>query len=139
MSASRREPTDDHDILGHRAFALAREGKTQAALDELGRGWDATSPTPDAYGLDVARIHLLAGHPDDALATLALDSRSMGQSARNEAVSLVVLCVRRDRRLFRRGLSLALRLSSLPGSLLVPLRFGSAWLQSALGPATPGP
>ncbi len=132
---------------GHRAraFALALGGRTGEALEELNIGWTEEWPTPDAYGLDVARIHFLAGSPAQALTALSLDSRSIERSQMEDVVTLVMICVWCDRRLWRRGLALALANSQGLDRLLVPARILNAWIHGVDGaepvaqPATPAP
>lgn len=130
---------------GHRAlaFALALDDRTGEALEELNTGWTEEWPTPDAYGIDVARIHFLAGSPSQSLTALALDSRSIERAQVEDVVTLVMICVWCDRRLWRRGLALALANSRGLDRLLVPARILNAWIHGAEGapvpqPATPG-
>jgi hypothetical protein len=132
---------------GHRAraFALALEKRESEALEELNAGWADEWPTADAYGLDVARVHFLAGHPDTALIALALDARSIERAQLDDVVTLVVACVRCERRLWKRGLSLALANSRGTSRLRVTARILDAWLRGDRGPgsvpqpATPAP
>ena len=131
---------------GHRAlaFALALDGRTGEALEELNTGWTEEWPTPDAYGIDVARIHILAGTPAQALTALSLDSRSIERSQIDDVVTLVIICVWCDRRLWRRALPLALANSRGFDRLLVPARIVNAWIRGVDGsrvvpqPVTPG-
>lgn len=140
-----REPSSV-EYEGHRAraFALALERRTGEALEELNAGWTEEWPTAEAYGLDVARIHFLAGHPNQALTALALDARTVERSQLEDVVTFVMICVWCDRRLWRRGLGLALANSRGVDRLLVPLRILNAWLHGDRGadavaqPATPG-
>jgi hypothetical protein len=141
-----REPTGvEYEAHRARAFALALERRTTEALEELNAGWTEEWPTPDAYGIDVARIHLLAGSPARALTALSLDSRSVERSRLEDVVTLVMICVWRDRRLWRRALPLALASSRGVDRLLVPARILNAWLRGERPPdvvpaaATPGP
>jgi hypothetical protein len=131
---------------GHRAlaFALALDRRTGEALEELNTGWTEEWPTPDAYGIDVARVHFLAGSPSQSLTALALDSRSIERSHLEDVVTLVMICIWCDRRLWRRGLGLALASSRGLDRLLVPARVLNAWIRGADGsrdvaaqPATP--
>jgi hypothetical protein len=132
---------------GHRAraFALALERRTGEALEELNAGWTEEWPTPEGYGIDVARIHFLAGHPNMALTALSLDARSIERSKLEDVVTFVMICVWCDRRLWRRGLFLALANSQGTDRLLVPARILNAWLRGDRGseplaqPATPAP
>ncbi|MHB8471230.1 MAG: hypothetical protein ACYDCH_15980, partial [Gaiellaceae bacterium] len=96
---------------GHRAaaFGLALERRTGEALEELNAGWSEEWPTPEGYGLDVARIHFLAANFGAALTTLELDSRSVERAQLEDVVTLVIGIVYGDPRLWRRGLGLALR------------------------------
>jgi hypothetical protein len=132
---------------GHRAraFALALDRRSGEALEELNAGWTEEWPTPEGYGLDVARIHFLAGHPNMALTALALDARSIERSQLEDVVTFVMILVWEDRRLWRRGLSIALANSRGLDRLLVPARILNAWLRGDRGsepvaqPATPAP
>jgi hypothetical protein len=132
---------------GHRAlaFALALEGRTGEALEELNSGWTDEWPTPDAYGIDVARIHVLAGNPGQSLTALALDSRSIERSQVEDVVTLTMICVWCDRRLWRRGLALALANSRGLDRVLVPARILNAWIHGVDGsravpqPVAPAP
>ncbi len=123
----------DYDGHRARAFALAVDGRTGEALEELSTGWTGDWPTPDAYGVDVARIHIVAGNPGQALTALAIDLRTIERSQIDNVLTLVALCVRCDRRLWRKALPLALANARGLTRLLVPLRIGEAWLRGADG------
>jgi len=141
-----REPSGV-EYEGHRAraFALALRRRTGEALEELNAGWTEEWPTPEGYGLDVARIHYLAGHPNMALTALSLDARSIERSQLEDVVTFAVNCVWCDRRLWRRALPLALASSHGVDRLLVPARVLNAWLhggraeEAVAQPATPAP
>jgi hypothetical protein len=62
---------------GHRAraFALALDGRVDAALAELNDGWTEDWPFPSAYAADTARLRYLARDYDEALAALDLSVR----------------------------------------------------------------
>jgi hypothetical protein len=132
---------------GHRAraFALALQRRAGEALEELNAGWTEEWPTAEGYGLDVARIHFLAGHPNQALTALSLDARSIERAQLEDVVTLVMICVWCDRRLWKRGLFLALANSRGIDRLLVPARILNAWIRGDRGfeplaqPATPAP
>jgi hypothetical protein len=88
------------------AFRHALDGRTDQALAELNEGWAEDWPPPAAYALDVARIHLLVGDCERALSALQLEVR--GLSHWSGVSEIVRDCVRRNPRLWRRGLRLAL-------------------------------
>jgi hypothetical protein len=132
---------------GHRAraFGLALERRSGEALEELNTGWTEEWPTPESYGIDVARIHFLAGSPAQALTALSLDARSIERSQLDDVVTLVLDCVYFDQRLWRRGLALALSSSAGVDRMLVPLKIFKAWMRRGRGlqalaqPVTPAP
>jgi hypothetical protein len=64
---------------GHRAraFALAVEGKVDAALAELNEGWTEDWPFPAAYAADTARVRYLAGDYERSLGALKLASHGV--------------------------------------------------------------
>ena len=117
---------------GHRAraFAFALEGRTGEALQELNAGWAEEWPTAEAYGIDIARIHFLGGDPDRTLTALQLDARTTERAQLDDVVTLVLACVHCDRRLWRRGLRIALTGSAGFDRLLVPVRLLHACLRS---------
>jgi hypothetical protein len=127
-----------------RAFALALERRTAQALEELNAGWTDEWPTPDAYGLDVARIHFCAGDPAKALTALQLDARTVERAQLEDVVTLVLDCVYADRTLGRRGFRLALASSQGLERVLVAGRMLRAWVRGRdraarfAQPVTPG-
>jgi hypothetical protein len=94
---------------GHRAraFALAVESSTDEALAELNEGWTADWPFPAAYAADIARVRFLVGDYAQALDALALSVRGADR-VEPAVLALVPACVRRDRRLRRSALRVAL-------------------------------
>src|SRR5919201_6721054 len=64
----------DLDYDGHRAraFALAVEGQTYEALEQLNEGWTEEWPFPAAYAADIARVRFLLGDYAKALEALQL-------------------------------------------------------------------
>jgi hypothetical protein len=101
---------DDADVGYSRrralAFGHAIHGRTKQALAELNQGWADDWPPPSAYALDVSRIHLLSGDCDRALSALQLQLHSLSHWA--GVHEIVAACVRHDRRLWARGLRVAL-------------------------------
>jgi hypothetical protein len=94
---------------GHRAraFSLALAARTAEALAELNEGWTEEWPFPAAYAADIARVRFLAGDYARALDALQLSVR--GADRLDPAVAeLTPESVRRDRRLWRAGLRVAL-------------------------------
>jgi hypothetical protein len=94
---------------GHRAraFALAVEGRTDEALGQLNEGWTEEWPFPAAYAADIARVRFLLGEYDKALEALQLSVRGADR-VEPAVIELAPECVRRDGRLWRRGLRVAL-------------------------------
>jgi hypothetical protein len=89
-----------------RAFALAVEGRAPRGLEELNEGWTEDWPFPSAYAADVARVRFLAGDYAGALDALHLALRAADR-VDAEVARLAQECVRRDKRLLRRGLVVA--------------------------------
>ncbi len=116
---------------GHRAlaFALALERRAGEALEELNAGWSEEWPTPEGYGLDVARIHFLAASFAASMTTLELDARSVERAVLEDVVTLVVGNVYGEPRLWRRGLALALRSCRAYERPAVALRVAKAKLR----------
>jgi hypothetical protein len=98
----------DPGYEGHRAraFALAVESNTDAALAELNEGWTADWPFPAAYAADIARVRFLVGDYAQALDALALSVRGPDR-VEAAVLELVPACVRREPRLWRRALGVA--------------------------------
>jgi hypothetical protein len=98
----------DLDYDGHRAlaFALAVEGRTGDALEQLNEGWTEEWPFPAAYAADIARVRFLVGDYEQALDALQLSVR--GADRLEPAVAeLTPACVRHEKRLWRHGLRVA--------------------------------
>jgi hypothetical protein len=102
-----RDPVDLR-YEGHRAraFALAVEGRVDAALAQLNEAWTDDWPFPDAYAADVGRVRFLAGDDALALGALVLAAR-VAERPDPAAVELAALCVRREPRLLWRALRVA--------------------------------
>jgi hypothetical protein len=96
-----------YDAHRARAFALGVDGRREDALAELNEGWTEEWPFPGQYAVDVARIHYLAGDYEDALAALDLSVRG-AQRHDGAPAELAVECVRRQPRLWRGALRVAL-------------------------------
>jgi|SRR5438132_6559956 len=133
----------DYESRRALAFRHALDGRTHQALAELNEGWAEDWPPPSAYALDVARIHLLVGDCERALSALQLEIHGLSHwSGANE---IVAACVRRNPRMWRRGLRLALAaeaglLGKLRAAAVVGrARFGGRELPSkALPDPSPG-
>jgi len=99
----------DPGYEGHRAraFALAVEGSTDAALAELNEGWTADWPFSAAYAADTARVRFLVGDYAEALDALALSVRGADR-VETAVLELVPRCVQRDPRLRRPAFRVAL-------------------------------
>ncbi len=97
----------DYDGHRARAFALALEGQTPAALRELNEGWTEDWPFPGAYAADIGRVRFLVGDYGKALDALQLSVR--GAHRVEPAVGeLTPECVRRDKALWTHALRVAL-------------------------------
>jgi hypothetical protein len=115
----------DYEACRVLAFRAALEGRTDQALVQLNEGWADDWPPPAAYALDVARIHLLVGDCERALSALQLEVR--GLSRWSGVTDIVAGCIRRNPRLWRRGLWLALAAeASLPGKMRAAAVVGRA-------------
>lgn len=92
-----------------RAFALAVQGRTGEALQELNAGWTDEWPSSSAYAIDVARLHYLGGNCSAALTALQLDLRTLDPL--DGSAELAVACARRDPSVRRDALRLVARSS----------------------------
>jgi hypothetical protein len=97
----------DYDGHRARAFALAIDGRAVDALAQLDAGRAGDWPFAVAYAGDVARIRILAGDAAGALDALAAANHGVDRVQHGVAV-LAVECARRDHRLRRRALRVAL-------------------------------
>jgi hypothetical protein len=88
-----------------RAFALAVDGRLDAALAELAEGRLGDWPFPAAFATDSARVRHLAGDDDGALGDLAVAVREADRHD-PEVPRLAVGIVRRSPSLRRRALNL---------------------------------
>jgi hypothetical protein len=95
-----------------RAFTLAGEGDTDAALAQLNSGWVADWPDPPTYATDVAQVRMLAGDYVEALEALRI---AVHRARRFEAPvpEIVGACVEGSPRLWRRALQLVLEGGSM--------------------------
>jgi len=102
------DPGDlDYEGQRARAFALAVDGRTDEALGRLNEGWTDEWPFPAAYAADIARIRFLVGDYAKALDALQLSVRGADR-LEPAVVELTPECVRREKRLWRRALRVAL-------------------------------
>ena len=91
-----------------RAFALARDGADAEALRVLADGCSDAWPFAGVYALDVARVRLVAGHPDGALIALWLEIGEIPRLRRPER-ELLVECVSARPSLWRLALGVVRR------------------------------
>jgi hypothetical protein len=97
----------EYDGRRARAFALALGGRLDDALAQLNEGWTEEWPFPAAYAADTARVRVLAGDYERALAALQLAVR--GADRLDPAVAaLARLVARREPRLRLRAARIVL-------------------------------
>jgi hypothetical protein len=106
-SAADRLLTGDASYEGNRAraFALAVDGRLDAALAELAEGRLGDWPFPAAYAADSARVRHLGGDDEGALRDLAAAAREADRLD-PEVPRLAAEIVRRSPSLHRRALRL---------------------------------